>query len=139
MNRITIAALVGTLVFGAAPAVQAEGGGTLSEASTLSATGSASLVSGSVKGIQGSAELVIESVVWLADGVRCVLRGSAEVGRVVLMLPVKAVGAASLVVGQTVEITTEAAGWLLTKAGQAVAFIPNEAGRALLYSEPVRR
>lgn len=123
----------------AGPMARAEGGQGLSEASALSVDGSAQIVSGSVKGIQGSAELVVESVVFLADGVRCVLRGAAEVGRVVILIPLKVAGAASLVVGQTVEITTQATGWLITKAGQAIAFLPNEAGRALLFSEPVSR
>jgi hypothetical protein len=31
------------------------------------------------------------------------------------------------------------AGWVLSAAGQAVAFIPNEIGKALLYNERVTR
>lgn len=112
--------------------------GKLSEASELSATVVGSLIAGSALSMVGVAELVVESVEWLADGVRCTLRGSEKLGRVVLMLPVKAVGAVSLAAGQTVMVTTEVSGWLLTKAGEVVAFIPNQAGRALLFSEPVQ-
>lgn len=119
------------------PAARAEAGGTLSEASELSAVGAASLVAGSVTAIVGTGELVVESVEWLADGAKCVFHGSVEVGRVILILPVKAAGAASLVVGQTVQVTTHASGWLLTKGGEVLAYIPNELGRELLFSKPV--
>lgn len=119
------------------PVSQAEAGGTLSEASEMSAVGSASVVAGSMMAIAGTGELVVESIQWLAEGGRCVLKGSAKVGRVVLLLPVKAAGGVSLAVGQTVQVTASGAGWLLTKAGEVIAFIPNEVGRALLFSEPV--
>lgn len=119
------------------PVSQAEAGGTLSEASEMSAVGSASVVAGSMMAIVGTGELVVESIQWLAEGGRCVLKGSAKVGRVVLLLPVKAAGGVSLAVGQTVQVTASGAGWLLTKAGEVIAFIPNEVGRALLFSEPV--
>lgn len=123
----------------AIPLASAEAGGTLSEASELSAVGVASLVAGSVTAVVGTSELVVDSVEWVADGTKCVLKGSAEVGRVVLILPVKAAGAASLAVGQTVEVTTHASGWLLTKGGEVLAYIPNELGRELLFSKPVSR
>ncbi len=119
------------------PVSQAEAGGTLSEASEMSAVGSASVVAGSMMAIVGTGELVVESIQWLAEGGRCVLKGSAKVGRVVLLLPVKAAGGVSLAVGQTVQVTASGAGWLLTKAGEVIAFIPNEVGRALLFSKPV--
>jgi len=119
------------------PVSQAEAGGTLSEASELSAVGSASIVAGSVTAVVGTSELVVESIQWVAEGGRCVLKGSAKVGRLVVLLPLKAAGGVSLAVGQTVQITAHGAGWLLTKAGEVIAFIPNEMGRALLFSEPV--
>ena len=119
------------------PVSQAEAGGTLSEASELSAVGSASVIAGSVMAIVGTGELIVESIQWLAEGGKCVLKGSAEVGRVVILLPVKVAGGVSLAVGQTVQVTAGASGWLLTKAGEVIAFIPNEVGRALLFSEPV--
>ncbi len=122
----------------AIPASRAEAGGTLSEASELSAVGSASIVAGSITAIVGTGELVVESIQWVAEGGRCVLKGSAKVGRVLILLPLKAGGAALLAVGQTVEVTASASGWLLTHAGEVIAYIPNELGRAMLFSEPVR-
>jgi hypothetical protein len=138
-RSVALTSTAGLLLALALPAVQAEAGGKLSETSELSAVGSASLVAGSVASVVGTGELVVVSIEWLADGARCVFRGSVEVGRVVLIIPVKIVGATSLAVGQTVLITAKGTGWLITKAGEVIAFIPNEAGEALLFSEPVRR
>ena len=42
---------------------------------------------------------------------------------------------ASAVVGGTVVVSTVAAGWVLSAAGEALCFIPNELGRALLHDE----
>lgn len=139
MNRILNAATVTGLVLGLGlHSARAEADSTLSEASELCAVGAASLVAGSMMAIVGSVELVVESVEWLADGARCGFNESRVVGHVVLLLPVKAAGGVSLAMGQTVRVTTAASGWLLTKAGEVVAFIPNESGRALLLSEPVK-
>lgn len=138
MNRIRIAVTAATIAAALSlPVARSEAGGALSEASQLSGVGTASVVAGSMLAVVGSVSLVVESIEWTADGARCAFRGSAEVGRVILILPAKAVGGVSLVVGQTVQITTAASGWLVTKAGEVIAFIPNAAGRALLFSEPV--
>lgn len=138
-NFTPLASAAGLLLALTLSTAEAEAGGKLSDASELSADGSATVVSGSVAAVVGTAELVVESIDWLADGARCVFRGSIEVGRVVLILPLKVAGAASLAVGQTVLITTKGSGWLLTKGGEVLAFIPNELGRELLFSEPVTR
>lgn len=139
LHPATVTSAVSLLLALAMPAARAEAGGKLSEASELSAIGSASLVAGSVASVVGTGELVVESIEWLADGARCVFRGSVEVGRVVLIIPVKIAGAASLAVGQTVLITAKGTGWLITKAGKVIAFIPNEIGQELLFSESVTR
>jgi hypothetical protein len=36
-------------------------------------------------------------------------------------------------------VTAISAGWVLSAAGQAIAFIPNQIGTALLYNERVTR
>jgi hypothetical protein len=35
--------------------------------------------------------------------------------------------------------TALSTGWVLSAAGQAIAFVPNEIGRALLYNERITR
>jgi hypothetical protein len=36
-------------------------------------------------------------------------------------------------------VTATAAGWLLSAAGEVIAFVPNELGKALLYNERMTR
>jgi hypothetical protein len=36
-------------------------------------------------------------------------------------------------------VTAVSAGWVLSAAGQALAFIPNELGASLLYNERITR
>lgn len=118
------------------PAPAADG---LSEASELSAIGVASIVMGSLEGVGASAELVVESAERVGDGLRVVLRGSERGVRTVLLLPVKASGALSLVAGEIVVLIAEGGGWLLLKAGQVIAYVPRETGKALLFSTPASR
>jgi hypothetical protein len=42
-------------------------------------------------------------------------------------------------VGTVLKTTTISAGVILSAAGQAVAFIPNEIGKALLHNEKISR
>ena len=48
-------------------------------------------------------------------------------------------GGASTAVGTAVVVTAIGTGWVLSAASQAIAFIPNEIGAALLYNERVTR
>jgi hypothetical protein len=42
-------------------------------------------------------------------------------------------------VGTAVTISAFSAGWVLSSAGRALAFIPNEVGQALMYNERIAR
>ena len=129
------AALLVSLALSGVPTLAAAANA-LSDASELSAMGGASIVAGSFVGLQGSAELVVESVEFVADKVRVVLKGSAKVGRTILLIPARTLGAVALASGTTVLVIAEGAGWLVTQAGRVIAYIPNAAGRGLLFSEP---
>jgi hypothetical protein len=109
----------------------------VSEASELSAAGAMSIAEGSIVAVKGSAEFFVESVAIAGQGAKIALKGSANVGRVVLQVPLTMAGGVSLAVGETVTVVATAAGWLITRAGQVVGFIPNEAGKALLHTNPV--
>jgi hypothetical protein len=110
----------------------------LSEASELSAVGAVSIAEGSLIGIRGSAEFVVDSLESAGRGLKVALKGSAKVGRVVLMVPLTMAGGLSLAVGEMVTLVATGAGWLITRAGEVIGFIPNEAGRALLHSRRVK-
>ena len=45
----------------------------------------------------------------------------------------------SVAAGTAVVVTAFSAGWVLSAAGKAIAYIPNEIGAALLYNERVTR
>jgi hypothetical protein len=44
-----------------------------------------------------------------------------------------------LLVGAAVTVTAVSAGWVLSAAGQVIAFVPNELGKALLHNERITR
>lgn len=110
----------------------------LSEGSELSARGSTTVVEGSLTVVQGSADMTIAAVEAVGEGLKLTLQGSARAARVVLAVPMAVAGGASYAVGQTVTVIAEAAGWLIVRSGEVIAFVPNEAGKALLHSRPVR-
>lgn len=110
----------------------------LSRGSELSANGSATIAEGSLAVVQGSADMVVVAVQAVGDGLRVTLQGSARVGKVVLSVPMAVAGGLSYAAGQTVTVIAEGAGWLIVRAGEVIAFVPNEAGKALLHSKPVR-
>ena len=48
-------------------------------------------------------------------------------------------GRASVAVGTAVTVTAFSAGWVLSSAGRALAYIPNEVGQALMHNERIVR
>jgi hypothetical protein len=48
-------------------------------------------------------------------------------------------GQASVGVGTALAVSVVSTGWVLSAAGEALAFIPNEIGAALLYNERISR
>ena len=104
----------------------------------VSATGAALSVAPSAL-LSAGATLVVVSVevvggvtVWVleraSDGVRISLRTSGQLAKGVVVST-----------GATVTVSVIAAGTVLSVAGEVIAFIPNEIGKALLYNEQVSR
>jgi hypothetical protein len=77
-------------------------------------------------------EALAEGTVWVleraSDGLRVSVRFGSEVA-----------GASAVAVGTVIVTTTVAAGCVLSAAGEAIAFIPNELGRSLLHDERITR
>jgi len=92
---------------------------------------SAVLVSGAAFTVV-AVEALAEGMVWVleraSDGVRFSVRFGSQV-----------VGASVVVAGTLVVTTAVAAGCVLSAAGEAIAFIPNEIGRSLIYDERISR
>lgn len=100
--------------------VASEAAGAVAQASAVLAVAGATLV---VKAVESTARGSVYVLERVSDGVRV----SVEVGG-------KALGAASMAVGTVVTVSVIAAGTILLVAGEAIAFVPNEVGRALLYN-----
>ncbi len=77
-----------------------------------------------VKGVQASAK----GTVWLLESASDGAAASIE-------LSAGALGASAASVGTAIFVSVVGAGVLLSAAGEVIAFIPNEVGKALLYNE----
>jgi hypothetical protein len=81
------------------------------------------------------AELVVKAVASTATGTVYLLERVSDGVQVSVEVVAKAAASVALSVGTAVVVSAIAAGLVLSAAGQAVAFIPNEVGRALLYNQ----
>ncbi len=96
-------------------------------ASTVVALPAALLVSGAV--------LTVKAVEVSARGTVFVLERASDGATASIALTGAAVGGVALSVGATVVTTVIASGVILSAAGEAIAYIPNAIGKALLYDE----
>lgn len=81
------------------------------------------------------AVLVIKAVEVTARGTVYVLERMSDGARVSLEMLGHGVGAVSLAAGTVVAVSIIGAGIVLSAAGNAIAFVPNELGKALLHNE----
>lgn len=132
MKKILLAGLA-ALALANAPAARAHGAA--SELSTLSALPVAVSVAVPVGLLVSGAALTVIAVEAASDATVWVLERASDGARFSLRLS----AGASVAVGGTVVVSTIAAGWVLASAGEALCFIPNELGRALLHDERITR
>ena len=112
---------------------------TASEASALSTLPIAVSVAAPVAILSTGAALTVVAVEATSTGVVWVLERSADGVRASVQLVGRGAAEASIAVGTVVVATAVSTGWVLAAAGEAIAFIPNELGRALLYNERITR
>ena len=110
-----------------------------SEASALSALPIAVSVAAPVMIVSGGAVLTVVAVEASAEGTVGVLQRASDGARASVRLSARAAGGMSVAVGTAVTVAAISTGWVLSAAGQAIAFIPNQVGAALLYNERVTR
>ncbi len=114
----------------ACTAAQAAGQSAPSQAS---ANLSATVVGGSVTTLAAGGSLVVASVQAVAEGVDVVLENLVDGSRATVRLSGRAAGGLSLAAGATLHVAAASTGYVLVMAGKAIAFLPNEAGKALLH------
>lgn len=105
----------------------------MSAASALIAAGSVMIVGGSLSAVAASGGVVIASVEVLGESVIVVLQGASKAATCVLKLSAQAVAGASLVAGAAVSVVLITSGTVLIVAGEAIAYIPNEMAKSLIY------
>ena len=120
---------------------------TLSALPLASVVVGASAVAGSVAAVPialstTGATLVIKTVESTAKGTLYVLERASDAGfvltaprRASVEVVGKGIAGVSMVAGMAVVVSVVAAGVVLSAAGEAIAFIPNALGRALLHNE----
>ena len=138
---VACVALTGTLV-----PINAKAQSDVSALSAVSALPLASVVvvgataAGSVMAVPvvlstAGAVLVVKSIEVSARSTVYVLERASDGARVSIEILGKGVAGASMVAGTLVTVSVIGAGVVLSAAGEAISFIPNELGRALLHNE----
>jgi len=89
--------------------------------------------------LSAGATLTIVAVEATSAGTVWMLERASDGAHASITLGGQAAGALSVAAGTAVVVTAFSAGWVLSAAGEAIAFIPNEIGAALLYNERITR
>ena len=113
-----------------------------SEASALSALSTLPIaisVTAPVMVLSAGAVLTVVAVEASATGAVWVLERASDGARASVRLGARAAGGLSVAAGTVVVVTALSTGWVLSAASEAIAFIPNQIGMALLYNERVTR
>jgi hypothetical protein len=108
-----------------------------SDVSALSMLPVAVSVAAPVVILSAGAVLTVVAVEASVGGTVWVLERASDGARASVTLSAAAAGGVSVVAGTAVVVTAFSAGWVLSAAGQALAYIPNEIGKALLHNERV--
>ena len=132
-RRAAIAALL------AAGVCTAHAQSTLSDVSALSLLPVAISVTATVMILSAGAVLTVVAVEATSAGTVWVLERASDGARASVRLGARAAEGASMLVGTAVVVTAISTGWVLSAASQAIAFILNEIGAALLYNERITR
>lgn len=136
MKRLTtLAALVAAL--GAALPAQAHRDA--SEASALSMLPVAVSVAAPVAILGSGAVLTVAAVQTVSGATVWVLERASDGARASITLSGELAAGASVAAGTVVAVSAVSTGWVLSAAGQAIAYVPNQLGRALLHNERITR
>ncbi len=105
-------------------------------ASGVAASGAAAAVSALPVALSvGGAMLTVKAVEASATGTVYLLERASDGARVSVEVSGRAASATAIGVGTLVTVSVIGAGVVLSTAGEVLAFIPNELGRALLHNE----
>jgi hypothetical protein len=89
--------------------------------------------------LSAGAVLTVASVQVAAAGTVWVLTQASTGASVALTLSAAGAEAVSATVGTAVVVTALSTGWILSAAGKALCFVPNEIGASLIHNERMTR
>ncbi|MFT5533044.1 MAG: hypothetical protein ACI8WM_001432 [Burkholderiaceae bacterium] len=135
-RAFALSAIVVALIFNPVATHASE---SASAVSTLSALPIAMSVAAPVMLLAAGASLVVVSVSATTAGTVWVLERASDGARAVITMSATGAGELSVAAGTIVVVTAISTGYVLSAVGNAIAFIPNEIGAALLYNEKVTR
>ncbi len=138
MKRLFAHTLIAAAVM-AGSLAPARAHGDVSGISALSALPIAVSIAAPALLLSGAATMTIVAVEASAEGTVWVLERASDGAHLSVKLGSQVAGGLSLAAGTAVVCTAMSTGWVLSTAGKAIAFIPNEIGAALLYNERVTR
>lgn len=139
LRRCTAYSLVVAFVSATSPAHATRGPSSVSELSALSTLPVAMSVTSASLVLAGTASLSVIAVEASADGVVWIVERAADGVRGTVRFARDVAGGLSIAAGEMISVVAMGSGWLLCTAGKAIAFVPNEIGSALLYSERITR
>lgn len=134
LSHLLIALAIATQTL---PAAAHRGGG--SELSALSMLPVVVSVAVPAALLSAGASLTVVAVEAASEGMVWVVERAADGTRASLVLSGQLAGGVSVAAGTVVLCTAVSTGWVLSTAGKAIAFIPNELGKALLHNERITR
>lgn len=111
----------------------------VSDASLLSALPIAVSVAAPVMLFSAGAVLSVVAVEATSSGAVWILERASDGARASVRLGSQAAVGLATTAGTLVVVSAIGTGWVLSAASQAIAFIPNEIGAALLYNERITR
>lgn len=110
-----------------------------SDASAVSMLPIAVSVAAPVAILSAGAALTVLSVEATATGTVWLLERTSDGARASVTLVGRGVHDLGAAAGALVVVTAISTGWVLSVASEAIAFVPNEIGAALLYNERIAR
>lgn len=134
-TTVIAAALLSLALLGAPARAHSEA----SEASALSMLPIAVSVAAPVMLLSAGAMLTVVAVEASAEGTVWVLERASDGVRVSVRFTGKVLAGAALSAGTAIAVTAIGSGYVLSAAGQAIAFVPNEIGASLLHNEQITR
>lgn len=137
MKRLLPLCLSLSILFAMPGTAHAAASENMSKGSQNLSQGSAVVVGGSLSMLVASGQVVVASVETVGEGIVIVLKGASDAGGASVQLSGQAARGLSLAAGTVVNVVALSTGHMLVMSGKAIAFIPNELGKALLHHSKV--